>query len=267
MSMGILAGKSAIVTGSTRGIGRAVALLFAKEGAAVVVHGTDQGRAVETVAAIQQAGGRAAYCLGDVADDGFGEQMASFCTGQFGGVDILVANAGAVGLTPFLDMTPAIMRRALDVHVTGAFLTAQAAARCMITGGNGGRILFMGSVSSTQAMYGYAAYSSAKAGMAALARVAAIELAPYQITVNTIAPGPVQNEMMDQLWGPERLKDRCLGIPAGRLAQPEDVAQLALFLASPAAAYITGQQHVLDGGATAAGLYTHEIHKRASHSG
>lgn len=264
--MGALNNKVAVATGSTRGIGRAIALLFAQEGAAVVVHGTDEARAVETCDAIRQAGGRAEYFLGDVAEDTFGERLAAFAKNEFGAVDILIANAGAVGLTPFLEMTPETMRRALDVHVTGAFLTAQAAARRMIESGNGGRIILMSSVSGLHAMFGYSAYASAKAAMMSLARVAAVELAPYQITVNAIAPGPVQNEMMDQLWGPERLKDRCLGIPAGRLAQPEEVAQLALFLASPAAGYISGQCQVIDGGATATGMYTHEVHKRASHS-
>lgn len=262
--MGILAGKTAIITGSTRGIGRATALLFAQEGAAVVVHGTDETRAISAVTEIGNAGGQAKYFLGDVAEDHFGNDITAFAVQEFGSVDILIANAGAVGLTPFLEMNAAAMRRAFDVHVTGAFLCAQAAGRQMIEGRTGGRILFMSSVSGLHAMFGYAAYASAKAAMMSLARVVAVELAPHEITVNAIAPGPVQNEMMDQLWGPERLKDRCLGIPMGRLAQPEEVAQLALFLASPAAGYITGQTHVLDGGATATGMYTHEVHKHAS---
>lgn len=262
--MGILTGKTAIVTGSTRGIGRAIAARFALEGAAIVIHGTDAGRATETVEAIRAAGGKAAFHLGDVASTNFGEELAEFCRENFGNADILVANAGAVGFASFLDMTAETMRRALDVHVTGAFLTAQAAARRMVAAEKGGRILFLGSVSGLQAMYGYSAYCSAKAAVMSLTRVAALELAPHQITVNAIAPGPVENEMMAELWGPERLRDRCLGIPAGRLAKPEEVADLALFLASPAGSYITGQCHVLDGGASAAGLYTHEVHKRAS---
>lgn len=262
--MGTLHNQTAIVTGSTRGIGRAIALRFAQEGASIVVHGTDATRAESTREAIVAAGGRAAVCLGDVADDCFGERLATFAVEQFGCVDILVANAGAVGFASFLEMEPATMRRALDVHVTGAFLTAQAAARRMVEVGKGGRLLFVGSVSGIHAMLGYSAYCSAKSAVMSLTRVAAIELAPHRITANAICPGPVKNEMMDQLWGPERLKERALGIPAGRLAELDDVAALALFLASPEAGYVTGQNFFLDGGASAAGLYTHEVYKRAA---
>jgi NAD(P)-dependent dehydrogenase (short-subunit alcohol dehydrogenase family) len=131
----------------------------------------------------------------------------------------------------------------------------------MVAAGRGGRIIYMSSISAMNAMYGYAAYCSAKSAVMALTRVAALELAPHKITANAIAPGPVQNEMMDQLWGPERLKERSRGIPLGRIAQPEDVAEMALFLASERADYVTGQAFFVDGGASAAGLYTHEVFK------
>lgn len=261
---GTLSGTTAIITGSTRGIGRAIALLFAREGASVVVHGTDAARAAATVDEITRAGGHAAACLGDVADDTFGPKLAAFAIERFGSLDIFVANAGIVSFASFLEMPAETLRRFLDVHVTGAFTTSQAAARRMVEAGKGGRILYMGSISGINAMYGYAAYCSAKSAVMSLTRVAALELAPHRITVNALAPGPVQNEMLDQLWGPERLKERCRTIPAGRLAKPEDVAELALFLASPAASYITGQSIFLDGGATAAGHYTHEVFKRSA---
>ena len=175
-----------------------------------------------------------------------------------------MANAGMVSFEPFLDMTPDTFRRFMDVHVTGAFATSQAAARLMVEAGKGGRLLYMASVAGIHAMYGYASYCAAKSAVMALTRVASLELAKYGITANAIAPGPVQNEMMDQLWGKERLEERCRTIPSGRLAQPDEVAELALFLASPASSYITGQTIFLDGGATAAGLYTHEVFKRSS---
>lgn len=258
-----LRGKTAIVTGSTRGIGRAIALRLASEGASVVVHGTDSTRGQATAQAIGDAGGRAGVCLGDVADDSFGEKLAAYAVERFGSIDIFVANAGMASFEPFLEMSAAKFRRFLDVHVTGAFTTSQAAARSMVEAGNGGRILHMASVAGVHAMFGYAAYCAAKSAVMALTRVSALELAVYGITVNAIAPGPVQNEMMDRLWGPERLRERCRTIPAGRLAQPEEVAELAVFLASPGASYITGQTIFLDGGATAAGLYTHEVFKRS----
>jgi NAD(P)-dependent dehydrogenase (short-subunit alcohol dehydrogenase family) len=257
-----LTGKTAVVTGSTRGIGRAIALLFAQEGAAVVVHGTDAARANAVVAEIVQAGGRAAACLGDVADETLGGRLTDFAVERFASVDILVSNAGMVALEGFLDMNAETFRRFLEVHITGAFTTSQAAARWMVKAGRPGRILHVTSAAGQHAMFGYAAYSAAKSGMTGLMRVAAVELAPYGITVNAIAPGPVQNEMMEQLWGPERLKERGQAIPIGRLATPEEVAHVALFLASPAAGYVTGQSIFVDGGAMAAGLYTHEVFRR-----
>jgi NAD(P)-dependent dehydrogenase (short-subunit alcohol dehydrogenase family) len=258
-----LAGKTAVVTGSSRGIGRAIALRFARAGAQVVVHGTDAGRTIAVADEIETAGGRAGVCLGDVADDSFGEKLAQFAEDCLGGVDIFVANAGTAAFAPFLDMTAEAFRGFMDVHVAGAFTTSQAAARKMVAAGRGGRLLYMSSISAMNAMYGYAGYCAAKSGVMGLMRVAALELAPHGITANAIAPGPVQNEMMEQLWGPERLKERSQGIPLGRIAQPEDVAEVALFLASPSAEYITGQAFFVDGGALAAGLYTHEVYKRA----
>jgi NAD(P)-dependent dehydrogenase (short-subunit alcohol dehydrogenase family) len=261
-----LAGKIAVVTGSSRGIGRAIAVRFAREGAQVVVHGTDAARAGTVAEEIAAAGGTAAVCLGDVAESGFGEKLAQFAMDRFGGLDILVANAGMAGFAPFLEMTADAFRSFMEVHVTGAFTTSQAAARKMVAAGRGGRILYMSSISAMNGMYGYAGYCSAKSGVMGLMRVAAVELAAHGITVNALAPGPVQNEMMEELWGPERLKERSQGIPLGRLSQTGDVAGMALFLASPDAAYITGQAFFIDGGASAAGLYAHEVYKRAATS-
>ena len=257
-------GKTVVITGSTRGIGREMARQFAQAGASIVIHGTNSNRAAEVMEELTHSGTKAVACLGDVADPAFANELAECAMEHFGRLDIFIANAGMVSFEPFLEMTSDVFRRFMDVHVTGAFQTSQAAAKHMINGGSGGRILYMASVAGINGMFGYAAYCAAKSAVMSLARVAAIELAPHKITVNALAPGPVQNEMMDQLWGPEKLKERCLTIPSGRLAQPEEVAKLALFLASPDAAYITGQTMFLDGGATAAGLYTHEVFKRAA---
>ena len=261
---GVLRGKTAVVTGSTRGIGRAIAKAFAAEGASVIVHGTNEQRANETVSEIQSAGGMSAACLGDVADAAFAPRLVDFAVGRFQSIDILVCNAGMSGFEPFLTMSSQTWQRFLDVHVSGSFYCGQAAAQRMVAQGRGGRILNMSSVAGTFAVYGLTAYATVKAALVSLTRAQAVELAEHKITANALVPGPVWNEMMEELWGPERLAERCRTIPLGRLAQGDDVAKMALFLASPAADYITGQTFVIDGGASAAGLYAHEVFK---HSG
>ncbi len=145
--------------------------------AQVVIHGTDAQRSRNVVEEIEAAGGKAAACLGDVAADGFGEQLAEFAVDRFGALDIFVANAGMAGFAPFLEMSPEVFRSFMDVHVTGSFTTSQAAARRMVAAGRGGRILYMSSISAMNAMYGYAGYCSAKSGVMGLMRVAALELA------------------------------------------------------------------------------------------
>jgi NAD(P)-dependent dehydrogenase (short-subunit alcohol dehydrogenase family) len=261
---GILDGKTAIVTGSTKGIGRAIATTFAAAGAQVVIHGTDRGRADAARRQIESAGGAAAVCLGDVAEEAFAPRLVDFAVREFGGVDILVTNAGILGLEPFLTLPHETWRRFIEVHLSGAFYCGQAAARRMVEQKRGGRLLNMSSVSSAFAFHGFTAYATVKAAVLSLTRVQAVELAEHKITANALVPGPVWNEAMDDLWGPERLAERCKTIPLGRLATGDDVAQAALFLASPAADYITGQSFVIDGGASAAGLYAHEVYKHLS---
>ncbi len=138
-----LSGKVAVVTGSSRGIGRAIAIRFAREGARVVVHGTDAARAGAVAEEIVSAGGAAAVCLGDVAEDGFGAKLAQFAVERFGAVDIFVASAGMAGFAPFLEMTADAFRAFMEVHVTGAFTTSQACAKKMVEAGRGGRILYL----------------------------------------------------------------------------------------------------------------------------
>jgi NAD(P)-dependent dehydrogenase (short-subunit alcohol dehydrogenase family) len=259
---GMLHDLTAIVTGSTRGIGRAIARELASQGARVVVHGTNAERAAAVVREIEAAGGVAASILGDVADASFAPRIVELAVTTFGGVDIFVSNAGMSIIEPFLTMPTETLQRFLDVHIRGAFTCGQAVARRMVEQGRGGRIINMSSVAASFANTGFAAYATVKAALTSLTRVQAVELAEYAITANALVPGPVWNEMMETLWGPERLAERCRTIPLGRLARGEDVAKAALFLASPAASYITGQSIVVDGGASAAGLYTHEVYKR-----
>jgi 3-oxoacyl-[acyl-carrier protein] reductase len=256
----ILQGKTAVVTGSTKGIGRAIARAFAAAGANVIVHGTS----AETVSAACAEIPGATGCPGDVADPDTAARQVQTAVNQYGGLDIIVCNAGHVTFEPFLEMSRDTWQRFYDVHVTGAFLCGQAAARHMVKSGRGGRIINTSSVAAWNAMYGFAAYSSVKAAIAALTKVEAVELGEYGITANAIAPGPTRNEMMDRLWGAERLNDRAKSLPLGRLGVPDDVASVALFLASPAAAYVTGQVIAIDGGGTAAGFYTHQVYEHAN---
>jgi 3-oxoacyl-[acyl-carrier protein] reductase len=263
----ILAGKTAVVTGSTRGIGRAIALRFAREGANVVVNGVSQERGEAVLAELAAEGAQAQFCPGDVSSPEFAKEMADFAMWKFGALDIFVSNAGHVAFEPFLSMSSGTWRRFLDVHVSGAFFCGQAAANKMVEGGRGGRIVNMASVAGQFGLYGFAAYSTVKGALMALTRVQAVELARHGITANAIAPGPVWNETMEGLWGKERLEERCKTIPLGRLAQAGEVASLALFLASDEASYVNGQTYIVDGGASAAGLYAHEVFKRAQSGG
>jgi len=262
----LLKNKTAIVTGSTSGIGRALAETFAAAGANIVIHGTNRERADEVLRRLRDAGHAAEVCLGDVAEEGFAARLVDCAVRAFGGVDILVNNAGMLGLEPFLTLKHETWRRFLDVHLSGAFYCGQAAARQMVEQKRGGRIINMSSVSSSFAYHGFTSYATVKGAVLSLTRVQAVELAEHKITANALVPGPVWNDAMDVLWGPERLAERCKTIPLGRLATGDDVAQAALYLVSPAADYITGQSFVIDGGASAAGLYAHEIYKRSAGS-
>lgn len=256
-------GKVAVITGSTKGIGREMALLFAESGCRIVVNGSNAQRAEETAALVKERGSEAAVCLGDVSRQETADALMECAFDRFGRLDVLVSNAGIVTLEPFLEFRSETWQRFLDVHLSGTFLCGQAAARRMRDAGAGGRIVNIATIAATMGMYGFAAYAAAKGGVIALTKVMAVELAQYGITVNCIAPGPVANEQLLNLYGAEYLKERGKTIPLNRLADAREVAQVALFLASPEAAYVTGQIIAVDGGASAAGCYAHEVYKRA----
>jgi len=255
--------RSVIVTGSTSGIGRAMALAFARAGDHVLVHGTSRERAQEVVAEITEAGGAADWLTGDVADPATATALIQRAVERFGGVDVFIANAGVVRVGPFLEYPIEEFRASMDVNLTGTFLGCQAAARRMVEQGRGGRILTVASVGANMGQFGFAGYGTAKAAVLGLTRVMAVELARHRITVNALVPGPVMNDMLLGVYGEERLAQRRKTIPLGRLAEAEDVARMAQFLASAEAAYLTGQQFVVDGGASAAGIFTIEVLRRA----
>ncbi len=258
----LLEGKVAVVTGSTKGIGKHIALRFASEGCRIIVSGTNEERAAETAEAIRAAGSEAEILLGDVSRKDTATALMDHAIDKFGRLDILVNNAGIVKLEPFLEFQSETWQRFLDVHLSGSFYCGQAAAWHMVNSG-GGSILNVSTIAATMGMFGFAAYAAAKGGILALTKVMAVELAQHGITVNALTPGPVFNQQLLDLYGEERLRERGKTIPLGRLAEAGEVADLALFLVSPAARYITGQTIILDGGASAAGCYTHEVYRRA----
>lgn len=248
--MGLLDHKVAIVTGSDSGIGRAIALRLSSEGASVVInYAHAQQRAEEVRQLIEQQHGRAVVVQADVSQ--YQQAMGLIQQGveHFGHVDILVNNAGMEIHSPFLDVTEEHFDRVLSVDLKGAFFCAQAAAREMVKRKTTGRIINISSVHEDLAMPQNAPYCCAKGGIRMMMRTICLELAPHNITVNNIAPGAVDTPIdADVKADPEKMAALLKEIPLGRIGQPREIADLALYLASEAAAYITGSTFVIDGG-------------------
>jgi glucose 1-dehydrogenase len=248
--MGRLQNKVAVVTGAATGIGRAIAICFAREGAAVVVDylGTPD-KASEVVAQIESQGGRALAVQSDVTKQEDVERLVQQAVHAFGHLDIMVNNAGWEQKVPFLDVSLDLWNKAIAINLTGPFLGAQAAARQMVKQGTGGRIINISSIHEDLPMPTNTPYCAAKGGLRMLMRTICDELAPYKITVNNIAPGAIDTPMDAPLkQHPKQMKELLVEIPLGRMGQPEEVAELAVYLASDAASYVTGSTYVIDGG-------------------
>lgn len=248
-----LAGRTALVTGAgTRGVGRAIAQALADAGADVALHYWRDGRlAVELAAAFRASGRRAEVLEADLADPAAARALVRRAVETLGTVDILVNNAAAFSRVPFLQLTDAEWDRVHAVNLRGYFATGQEAARHMVARGQGGRIIMVSSVNQVTANRNLAHYVATKGGVMQLARAMALELAPHGITVNLIAPGTIETDLNRAfLADPAARGAKLAGIPLGRIGEPEDVAGAAVFLASSAAAYVTGATITVDGGLT-----------------
>jgi 3-oxoacyl-[acyl-carrier protein] reductase len=244
---GPFSGKVALVTGAGKNIGKAIALDLAREGASVIVNGrSDRALVDATVAEINQAGGQAMGALADVTKPDEVARMVDAAVASFGGIDIVVSNAGLRRQTPFLDMSFAEWREILAVALHGAFVLAKAAVPPMIARG-GGALVSLSGISTHVGTPNRCHVSASKSGLEGLMRALAIELAPHQITANCVAPGAVDTVRGPTAGvAPSSLVEQ--GIPLGRKAAVSEISAAVRFLAGPDGRYITGQVLHVNGG-------------------
>jgi glucose 1-dehydrogenase len=243
-------GKIAFVTGAGQGIGRAVAVRLAQEGAKVVVNDLhDDSRSEQTLADIRTAGSDGCIVAGDIAVTEVSRQLIAQAIQKMGRIDVLVNNAGVEHNAAFLDVTEADYDRVLDINLKGAFFITQAFVAHLRETQRGGRIVNISSVHEELPFPHFTSYCASKGGMKMMMRNLAIELAPLGITVNNVAPGAVGTSINDRLLhNPNQLNALLGNIPLKRLGKPEDVANAVLFLASDEADYVTGSTLYVDGG-------------------
>ena len=245
-----LENKVAAVTGSSLGIGRAIAVAFAREGASVVVNyrsHPEEGQAA--VDEIEKGGGKAISVQADVSEPEGVQNLIRQTVKEFGRLDVMVNNAGIEQKIPFLEAPLEAWEKVISVNLTGVWLGCQEAARQMVSQGEGGRIINVSSVHEDLAMPTNAPYCAAKGGVRMLMRTIAVELAPHSITVNNIAPGAIETPINRNLDDhPEQRQELLAEIPLGRIGRPEDVASVAVYLASDSSSYSTGSTFFVDGG-------------------
>lgn len=253
-----ISGKNAIVTGGAMGIGFGIVERFLEGGANVIVADIDGEAAAAAARKLQGMAGRVESARADVSERQCGAMLVERCVEVFGSVDILVNNAGIYPQVPMLEIDPDLFERILKVNLKGAAFLSQAVAKQMISQGRGGRIINITSVDAFHpSMIGLAAYDSSKGGLTMFTKNFALEVAPHHITVNAIAPGgihtegasqPLEGSGMTQAQMDEMIEAFVARIPMHRFGDPDDIAKVAVFLASPASDYMTGTTVVVDGG-------------------
>ncbi|MGP1407576.1 3-oxoacyl-[acyl-carrier-protein] reductase [Selenomonas sp.] len=243
----LLDGKTALVTGASRGIGRAIALRLAEEGAQVAVNYAGNVKAAEEVkSVIEAAGGKAMLCQADVADSKAVDAMVESVVKEFGTIDILVNNAGITRDTLLMRMKDEDFDKVLDTNLKGVYYCTKVVSKLMMKKRTG-RIVNMASVVGLVGNVGQTNYAAAKAGVIGFSKAAAREMASRGVTVNVVAPGSIDTDMTAVL--PEKVKEKIIAdIPLGKMGEPKDIANAVLFLVSDQASYITGQVVNVDGG-------------------
>jgi len=251
MSTRKLEGKSALITGASKGLGKAIALALAKAGARLALASRNLELLNETAAAVRTIGTEAAVFQVDVTDEAQVLRLEKAVAEEFGKIQILVNSAGMNNRKPVTEFTLAEWRQVMDTNLTGVFLICRSFVPQM-RGQGYGRILNLTSIMSHVALPGRTAYAASKAGLLGFTRALALELAPEQVTVNGISPGPVATEMNTPLIeDPELNRQFISRIPLGRWGKVEEVGQLAVYLCSEDASFITGADILIDGGWTA----------------
>jgi NAD(P)-dependent dehydrogenase (short-subunit alcohol dehydrogenase family) len=248
----------AIITGASRGIGHATALRLARDGWSLVL----SGRSTDELTALASQVGSAEVVVADIREASAPSALVETAHRVFGRLDGLVNAAGIAKNVPLLDLDLQTWQDLFDLHVTATFRCCQAVGRALVERGKGGAIVNIGSIAASMGMYTTGAYAAAKGAVASLTRVLAVELAPHNIRVNAVAPGPVATEQLRKVYAGPVYAERSRSIPLNRLAEPSEVADFIAFLMSPQAAYLTGQIYPIDGGASAVGCYSYETYKR-----
>ena len=252
-----LSGKAAVVTGGAMGIGFGIVRRFIEAGADVLVVDLDGDLATRKVAELEGPGKGVAFGI-DISDPLAGQRIVDECITSFGRVDILVNNAGIYPMTPMLQQSRESWERVLAVNLTGLAFVSQAVGARMVEQGTGGKIINIASIDALHpSMVGLASYDSSKGGVLMFTKAFALEMGPHGVNVNAIAPGgistegtaaPLQGSGMTEDEMAAMLEQFTAKIPLGRMGEPDDIATVAAFLASPAADYVTGELIVVDGG-------------------